>query len=378
MTDLKRLRVSLTKHGAHKVYRLIKHFPAPAVLKNTWDQYADIKIDRAQAARNLSALPDDNLPAIWTEAKNRSTQTLQRLVFLGILFSHHQLIGAFATGRRANGRGRIVLGKVLKGKAFTNTKNDLEELGLATGSSSKFVDYNLGAITSDPQLADLAASLFHLKLSQAQWDGFLPLVEECIRLGFHNALAISASEFRAWLAGASSIVPEEDELPEVRDTDEDPVDPFRFSAGHKRRKTGSARTARLKGNVSARLLHNELQTALFDILVSKHGADNVGTELGSGSSGTSVDLVVKDGDHFDFYEIKTSASVKKCFRQAIAQLLEYAYWPDHTRARHLIVVSQATATKDAKRYLRLLRKSLKIPIYYRTLDIKKGKLSTWA
>ena len=378
MTDLSKLRVSLTKHGAHKVFRLIEHFPAMEVLKNTWDKYDDIKIDRAQAARNLSALPDGDLPAIWTTARDRSSATLKRLVFLGILFSHNQLIEAFVKGGKGAGRGRLELGAVVKGKAFTNIKNDLEELGLATGSSSRFVDYNLGSITGDAQLSDLAASLFQIKLTEARWDGSTSLVDECVRLGFHRALAMTEGAFRAWLVGASSIVPEEDELPEVTDADEAPVDPFSFLAGHKRRKTGSTKKGAPKEAVSARLLHNELQNALFDILVAQYGVDNVGTELGSGSSGTSVDLVVKDGEHFDFYEIKTSASVKKCLRQAIAQLLEYAYWPDQNRARRLIVVSQAKTTKDAERYLSQLRNNLRIPLYYCSIDADGKGLSKLA
>jgi hypothetical protein len=110
-------------------------------------------------------------------------------------------------------------------------------------------------------------------------------------------------------------------------------------------------------------------------LAAEFGADNVGTELDSATFGTSVDLVVRTGTDFDFYEIKTSISVKKCLRQAIAQLLEYAFWPDQTRARRLIVVAQAKVTTDAKKYLSHLRTTVGVPIYYASIDMERGKVS---
>jgi hypothetical protein len=53
------------------------------------------------------------------------------------------------------------------------------------------------------------------------------------------------------------------------------------------------------------LRHNEIQRALFHRLVEQYGADNVGTECPS-LFGTRVDVVVRDGPNWWYYEIKTS------------------------------------------------------------------------
>ena len=84
MTDLHRLRVSLTKHGAHKIAELIKAFPRDQVLQNTWDRYRDIKIDTAQARVNLSVDTKGNLPYIWDEVRKLGPEHVNDLVLLAI------------------------------------------------------------------------------------------------------------------------------------------------------------------------------------------------------------------------------------------------------------------------------------------------------
>ena len=54
-SGLSKLRVSLTKHGAHKVATLLRAFPKDQVLDNTQGTHDAIRIDRAQAVKNLSA-----------------------------------------------------------------------------------------------------------------------------------------------------------------------------------------------------------------------------------------------------------------------------------------------------------------------------------
>ena len=55
MTELSKLKVSLTKHGAHKVAALLREYPIDEVLAHVSDNALDIKIEFAQARRNLSA-----------------------------------------------------------------------------------------------------------------------------------------------------------------------------------------------------------------------------------------------------------------------------------------------------------------------------------
>ncbi|MSR58091.1 MAG: hypothetical protein EXS05_10495 [Planctomycetaceae bacterium] len=111
------------------------------------------------------------------------------------------------------------------------------------------------------------------------------------------------------------------------------------------------------------LRHNVLQKALYDQLVSEFGEKNVGTELASGA-GTSVDVVVHRPDGYWFYEIKTAHSPRACIREAIGQLLEYAFWPRAQEACRLFVPGESVLDKDGKEYLQRLRKRFSLPIDY--------------
>jgi hypothetical protein len=50
-------------------------------------------------------------------------------------------------------------------------------------------------------------------------------------------------------------------------------------------------------------------------------------------TGGRIDLVVRTGEGYEFYEIKTYGSARACIREAIGQLLEYAMWPGAEPAR---------------------------------------------
>ena len=121
------------------------------------------------------------------------------------------------------------------------------------------------------------------------------------------------------------------------------------------------------------LLHNEMQNALFDKLVKEHGADFVGTENSTGAS-TSIDVVVQTAEYCYFYEIQTAVSVKACIRQALPQLLEYAYWGTKKDiADKLIVVGQKKITKQAQAYLEFLRDTFKLPLHYEDHSVRRKK-----
>lgn len=115
------------------------------------------------------------------------------------------------------------------------------------------------------------------------------------------------------------------------------------------------------------LVHNKMQTMIYNQLVAKHGRENVGTEQGTGY-GSLIDIAVKMNNSFIFYELKTSNSIKICIREALAQLLEYSYWSENNIASKLIIVSQNVITPEAKSYLLKLRKDLKIPVYYQRFN----------
>ena len=75
-----------------------------------------------------------------------------------------------------------------------------------------------------------------------------------------------------------------------------------------------------------------------------------------------------------FYEIKTGTSVRASIRQAIPQLLEYAYWSAEKRADELVIVSHLKITGAAKKYLKFLRDQFNVPLSYKQFDLKTNTL----
>jgi len=126
--------------------------------------------------------------------------------------------------------------------------------------------------------------------------------------------------------------------------------------------------------VSVSLHHHYLARQVYEALCAEHGAANVGVENSTGV-GTRIDIVVRlSRGVFSFYEIKTGTCVRRCIREALPQLLEYAFWPGTERARELVIVSENSLTLDAEEYLRTLRTDLSIPVWHRQWDDGLGHL----
>ena len=121
------------------------------------------------------------------------------------------------------------------------------------------------------------------------------------------------------------------------------------------------------------LRHNDIQFALGQILIQRHGIDKVGDEFIT-ANGKRVDLVVKDGNEMIFYEIKVCESAQHCIRQAIGQLLEYSYWPNVSRATKLVVVGEAELDQEAQEYLSTLHKEFRLPIDYEQFEWESNTL----
>ena len=148
---------------------------------------------------------------------------------------------------------------------------------------------------------------------------------------------------------------------------------FRFIPGHNKGKEKTSSTYKGR-NSDIDLLHNQIQTDLYNLLSSEYGQNSVGTEQETGL-GTKIDIVVKEQDGHIFYEIKTANSIKLCIREAISQLLEYAYYPNKRRANKLIVVSPSKISKESILYLQYLRQNFNFPIYYQEFNSYHKTLS---
>lgn len=372
MTNLTRLSVSLTKEGAYKVAELLERVEPDEVLKNAKGRFKGINIDIAQTRKVLSASSSGKLPDIWHPAKRSGRSSINGLVILAIIFSHHTIIDAMRNGIEKFGRGTLKRKHFNPPKVFSNLKGDFRELNFSTSLAASGFSFDIRPILRDRDMGRLALSLLGLKLIEAGWSGTNDVGDECVRVGFHQCLGMTEAQFREWTAAARKNV---DELPDSRDPDESTTDPFRFKAGHLKRKSGEVVKRGHGEDAKARLIHNDLVDKLYQKLVSIHGKANVGTELTGGPSQTSIDLVVRSKGAFIFYEVKTSPSLRKCIREAIPQLLEYAYWPKEERAKELIIVTTNSPTKDGRAYLKHLRDKFDVPIFHETIDRKTGTLS---
>lgn len=121
------------------------------------------------------------------------------------------------------------------------------------------------------------------------------------------------------------------------------------------------------------LVHNQIQEQIYEQLSKTHGNENVSCEQDTGF-GTKVDVAVKSASGFTFYELKTANTSKQCIREALSQLLEYAYYPSEARASRLVVVGPVDLSKESRKYMENLRSKFSLPLYYRKYDLEAKKL----
>ena len=120
--------------------------------------------------------------------------------------------------------------------------------------------------------------------------------------------------------------------------------------------------------------HNRMVNNSYLQLVEKYGKDYVGTDNPTGY-GTEIDTIVKHHDYkYTLYEMKTACTSKRCIREAIGQLLEYAYFSKNNNIEKLIVVGPVTIENESIEYLKRLRKQFKLRIYYQRYNSEKEQL----
>jgi hypothetical protein len=154
-------------------------------------------------------------------------------------------------------------------------------------------------------------------------------------------------------------------LPPVQDI---AMPQFQFRSGYTVAKASSAVISLIERELDANLRHNILQEVLCRKLSRKYGKENVGDEIPSGA-GTRIDVVVRQNNEYWFYEIKTAYSPRACIRQALGQLLEYAFWNDSKKVTRLIVVGEMPLDKEGSKYLSVLRKRFSLPVEYEHITI---------
>lgn len=176
---------------------------------------------------------------------------------------------------------------------------------------------------------------YQLDAILARLDQLLPLYEIVMRRGLADAPTLSVGE--PGMVGSPSI----------------------------RTQTQAVWLARI---VDIRLRHNEIACALYKQLHEAAGSDSVEFERPAASGGR-FDARVRHADGTStWYEIKTAASAGACIRQAVGQLLEYAYWSEGPRVRSLVVVGDVPLRSDEEAYLNRLRTLFNLPLDYLCVD----------
>jgi hypothetical protein len=142
---------------------------------------------------------------------------------------------------------------------------------------------------------------------------------------------------------------------------------FVFHARPPRPRTGvSSRKAMEETDVEH--IHDEMRDALYASLVEMHGAEHVSCEEDT-CCGRPADIVVRLRDGYELFEIKTALAPRDCIRQALGQLLEYAYWPGSPDCSALWVIGPSPLDDETRMHLAGLRDRFQIPVEYRRQEI---------
>lgn len=136
-------------------------------------------------------------------------------------------------------------------------------------------------------------------------------------------------------------------------------------------KNTKERERKAGSDISFDPIHDKIQNALCSMLRSKHTGSYKKVDIETGR----IDIkAMTHENEWHFFEIKTD-NAKLSTRKGIGQLLEYSHFPEKNLAQKLIIVSDSPIDKDTKRYLKHLRTTFSLPIYYRQFDLVKNELS---
>lgn len=150
--------------------------------------------------------------------------------------------------------------------------------------------------------------------------------------------------------------------------------PMPAGGPHRRAVTTTHTTvSRLATEIEVDLRHNALQTELVSVLEEEFPEEHIHTELDVAGGGR-VDVALETDEGCLFCEIKIAPHARAALRQAVGQLIEYTHWPAESRATRWWVVSEPRPTADEISYLKSLRETYGIPLYYRWFDMATGEI----
>jgi hypothetical protein len=111
--------------------------------------------------------------------------------------------------------------------------------------------------------------------------------------------------------------------------------------------------------------HARMQTKLLEELQHEYGKQYVWLEK------DFVDARVETDKELIFYEIKSDLDPRAVIRQALGQILEYAFHPNRTGRRpdRLVIVGRSKLSSEDEIYLKGLREKFHLPLKYRVIVI---------
>ncbi|TDX42352.1 hypothetical protein [Orenia marismortui] len=126
---------------------------------------------------------------------------------------------------------------------------------------------------------------------------------------------------------------------------------------------------RFNGEIEIVPVHNKMQNAIWKLLKESKVYEIVQIEK------NNIDIKAKtESGVWHYFEIKTN-NPKKSIRNALGQIMEYAYFPNSKKAEKLYIISDERPKSNVKKYLRYLREKFDLPVYYRYFDWNEEKLS---
>ncbi|ETK22485.1 hypothetical protein [Pseudomonas sp. FH1] len=111
------------------------------------------------------------------------------------------------------------------------------------------------------------------------------------------------------------------------------------------------------------LRHNRLQTELFRLLDNEFKGC-VGTEQSSGSNGYADALVRFNDDRCFLYEIKVAPTAARAVREALGQLLEYAYRPKSLEPEKMVIVAEPDLDAVTAQFIQRLNTEFGLTLEY--------------
>lgn len=148
---------------------------------------------------------------------------------------------------------------------------------------------------------------------------------------------------------------------------------IQLSGKQSKTSTSGVRTLN-KHSVEYDQLHDKIQNGFTQWLRQTYPSETIDIETGA-QQRTRIDIVrIQEDKARIFYEVKACNSLKFCIRDALGQLLEYAYFPNAKRAKYLFVVSYTKADKNIEQYIQHLNKELGIPIGYIQFDYETSRI----